>query len=75
MDTQIRDSSFSNERSTNLTYSCPNLDTIVGFPLGPPVSSLSTLIHSEKQKLRSLKKKTNKTTGCRKHQMFTPQLP
>lgn len=31
----------------------------MGFPLGPPVSSLSTLIHSEKQKLKSLKKKKN----------------
>lgn len=28
----------------------------MGFPLGPPVSSLSTLIHSEKETLKSLKK-------------------
>lgn len=34
---------------TDLTYSCPTLDNIVDFPLGPPVSSLSTLIHSETQ--------------------------
>lgn len=31
----------------------------MGFPLVPPVSSLSTLIHSEKQKLKSFKKKKN----------------
>lgn len=30
---------------------------MVGFPLGPPVSSLSTLIHSEKQTLKLKKKK------------------
>lgn len=36
-------------KCTDLMYSCPTLDTIVDFPLGPPVSSLSTLIHSEKQ--------------------------
>lgn len=37
------------EPFTHLTYSCPTLDTTLDFPLGPPVSSLSTLIHSGTQ--------------------------
>lgn len=46
---------------------------MVDFPLGPPVSSLSTLIHSETHRLESLS--GMHTDGRRKHQTFTPQLP